>query len=308
MGNDLKAIVQFPSESMGGLFSPGQYVAINDTEQNAYFGWPLLLLVLVTVAMLWRDRVVRAAAMVIAVFGVLSLGAVAMLGKQPTRIELPWQWAEKIPLLNTVLETRLTIAAIPAIAAVLALATQRAVSAWRRSVVDWRPLGWFVALACALLPLTPTILPVTQRPITPDFFADGTVRQYVSGGSVVMVPPPRPPDANALRWQAQADFAFPLAGGYFVGPTSANKKGIYGPEFRPTTALLVHALETGVVPPIDDETRAQARDDLEFWHADVLVLPPIKNADVLRTTVSQLLDAAPRQVDDVWLWDVRPQR
>ncbi len=73
MGNDLKAIVQFPSESLGGLFAPGQYVAINETEQNAYFGWPLLLVLAVTVALLWRERVVRAAGGVIAVFGVWAI-------------------------------------------------------------------------------------------------------------------------------------------------------------------------------------------------------------------------------------------
>ncbi|WP_433209504.1 glycosyl transferase [Nocardia sp. CA-107356] len=308
MGNDLKAIVQFPSESLGGIFTPGQYVAINDTEQNAYFGWPLLLLLVVTVALLWRDRVVRAAAVVIGVFGVLSLGAVATFGKQPTGIELPWQWAEKIPLLNTVLETRLTMAAVPAIAAVLALATQRAVTSWRQSPVDWRPLAWFPALVLALVALAPTILPVIERAPTPEFFADGTVRQYVSGGSVVLVPPPRPADAQALRWQADANFDFPLAGGYFVGPTGADKKGIYGPDFRPTTALLVRAQDSGAVPSIDAETRTQASDDLRFWEADVVVLPATKNSEVLRTTMTQLLGVAPRQVDDVWLWDVRPLR
>ncbi|WP_433712982.1 glycosyl transferase [Nocardia sp. CA-084685] len=308
MGNDLKAIVQFPAESLGGMFAPGQYVSMNDTEQNAYFGWPLLLLLLVTVALLWRDRVVRAATAVMVVFGVLSLGATAMIGKQSTGVELPWRWAELVPLLNTVLETRLTMAAIPAIGAVLALATQRAVTWWRQSPVDWRPLAWFPALGLALAPLTPTVLPVIERAPTPEFFADGTVMKYVSGGSVVMVPPPRPPDAKALRWQADADFDFPLAGGYFVGPTGANKKGIYGPDFRPTTALLVGALDTGVVPPIDADTRAQALDDLRFWEADVVVLPATKNSEVLRTTMTELLDVAPRQVDDVWLWDVRSLR
>ncbi|MFI9511445.1 glycosyl transferase [Nocardia sp. NPDC052566] len=305
MGNDLKAMVQFPSESLGGMVSPGQNVAINETEQNAYFGWPLLLLVAVTVGFLRRERVVRAAAAVIAVFGVLSLGAVAMFGKHDTGIELPWRWAEHVPLLNTVLETRLTMAAIPAIAAVLALATDRAIAAWRRSAVDWKPLAWFAALALALLPLTPTILPVTHRAPTPEFFADGTVRDYLSGGSVVMVPPPRPADARALRWQADADFEFPLAGGYFVGPTGTDKKGSYGPETRPTTALLVRAQDTGITPPIDAATREQARADLRFWDADVVVLPATKNGDTLRATMTRLLGFTPTRIADVWLWDVR---
>lgn len=308
MGNDLKALWQFPSESLGGIFAPGQPVAINETEQNAYFGWPLLLLLAATTAVLWRERVVRAAAAVIVVFVVLSLGSTARYGKQDTGIALPWRWAEQVPLLNTVLESRLSMAAIPAIAIVLALATQRAVHAWQESATDWKPLAWFAALTLALLPLAPTILPVTQRAATPDFFADGAVRDYVSGGSVVLVPPPRPADARALRWQADAGFGFPLAGGYFVGPTGTQKKGTYGPETRPTTALLVQAQDTGAVPPINAETRADAYTDLRFWHADVVVLPPTKNADALRETMTQLLGFAPTRVDDVLIWDVRALR
>ncbi|MEV0343293.1 glycosyl transferase [Nocardia sp. NPDC050713] len=305
MGNDLKTLVQFPSESLGGAWAPGQNVAINETEQNAYFGWPLLLVLTATVALLWRDRVVRAAAAVIAVFGVLSLGSVATLGKRPTGVQLPWALAEQIPLLNSVLETRLTMAAVPAIAAVFALASDRAVASWKQSAADWKPLAWFAALTFALLPLTPTVLPVTERAPAPRFFTDGAVRQYVDDGSVVVIPPPRPPDARALRWQADTDFVFPLADGYFVGPTGVEKKGSYGPEARQTAMLLVKAQDTGVVPPIGAEARAAALADLRFWQADVLVLPTAKNSDVLTSTVTQLLGFAPTRVEDVWIWDVR---
>ncbi|TQM29430.1 glycosyl transferase [Nocardia bhagyanarayanae] len=305
MGNDLKTLVQFPSESLGGAWAPGQYVAINETEQNAYFGWPLLLVLTATVALLWRDRVVRAAAVVIAVFGVLSLGSVATVGKRPTGVELPWALAERVPLLNSVLETRLTMAAVPAIAAVFALASDRAVASWKQSAADWKPLAWFTALTFALVPLTPTVLPVTERAPAPRFFTDGAVRQYVDDGSVVVIPPPRPPDARALRWQADANFVFPLADGYFVGPTGAEKKGSYGPEARRTAMLLVKAQDTGAVPPIGAEERAAALADLRYWRADVLVLPTAKNSDVLASAVTQLLGFAPARVDDVWIWDVR---
>ncbi|MBF6141649.1 glycosyl transferase [Nocardia farcinica] len=308
MGNDLKAMVQFPSESLGGLLAPGQPVAINPTEQNAYFGWPLLLLVGVIVALLWRDRVVRAAAAVIAVFGLLSLGASATLGRRDTGIALPWRWAEHVPLLNTVLESRLALAAVPAIAILLALVAERAVASWRTSLTDWKPLAWFAAVAAALVPLTPTVLPVTEREPTPRFFTEQTVRAFTGDGSVVLVPPPRPADARALRWQSDADFVFPLAGGYFVGPTGADKKGVYGPPRRPTTDLLVRAQDTGSVPPIGAAEQAAARADLRYWRADVLVLPATKNADVLAETVTRLLGAGPVPVADVRVWDVRGLR
>nr|WP_306363278.1 DUF6541 family protein [Nocardia sp. CC227C] len=305
MGNDLEALFQFPSESLGGMLSPGTNVAINPTEENSYFGWPLLLLVTVGAILLWRNRVVRAASVVIVAFTLLSLGSSLMIGREDTGITLPWHWFEQLPLVNSVLESRFTFAAIPAIAAILALATQRAVLYWRESATDWRPLAWFAALAVALVPLTPTILPVVQRAPTPAFFADGTVNRYVTDGSVVIVPPPTPPDARALRWQTAADFSFPLAGGYFVGPTGSDKKGRYGPDDRPTATLLMKAQQADRVPVVDDALRAQALADLRYWQADVLVLPPTEHGEVLRLTVDQLLGFHGQRVNGVWIWDVR---
>ncbi|WP_153803475.1 6-pyruvoyl-tetrahydropterin synthase-related protein [Nocardia sp. SYP-A9097] len=305
MQNDLKALFQFPSESLGGMIQHGQNVAINPTEENSYFGWPLLLLVLMTSVFMWRERVVRAAVTVIVAGAVLSLGSTLLIGKHDTGIKLPWRWFEEVPLLNSVLESRFTMAAIPAIAIVLAMGTQRALEYWRVSATDWRPLAWFAAMTLALLPLTPTILPVVQRPPAPAFFSDGTVRQYVSHGSVVIVPPPTAPDARALQWQTLAGFRFPLAGGYFVGPTGTDKKGRYGPDDRPTAGLLIRAQQSNKVPVIDDAARARALADLRYWQADVMVLPPTDNADVLRITVDQLLGLPAERVDGVWLWDVR---
>ncbi|WP_245677628.1 glycosyl transferase [Nocardia acidivorans] len=305
MQNDLKALFQFPSESLGGVLQHGQNVAINPTEENSYFGWPLLLLVLMTAVFMWRERVVRAAVTVIVAGSVLSLGSTLLIGKRDTGITMPWHWFEEVPLLNSVLESRFTMAAIPAIAIMLAMGTQRALEYWRVSATDWRPLAWFAAMTLALLPLTPTVLPVVQRPATPAFFADGTVRQYVSHGSVVITPPPTAPDARALQWQTAADFEFPLAGGYFVGPTGTEKKGRYGPDDRPTASLLIKAQHDNKVPVIDDAARAQALADLRYWQADVMVLPPTDNADALRMTVDQLLGFPARRVDGVWLWEVR---
>ncbi|WP_246023279.1 glycosyl transferase [Nocardia yunnanensis] len=305
MQNDLKALFQFPSESLGGMVAHGQNVAINPTEENSYFGWPLWIVVTVATVLMWRERVVRAAATVIVVFSVLSLGATLMIGKHDTGIALPWKRLENVALLDTVLESRFTMAAIPAIALILALATQRALDYWKVSATDWRPLALFAALIFALLPLTPTILPVVQRPATPQFFTDGTVRQYVSGGSVVIAPPPTPPDARALRWQVDSGFEFPLAGGYFVGPTGSDKKGRYGPDDRPTASLLMKAQRANTIPVVDDAARAQALADLRYWHADVVVLPPTDNGDTLRLTVDRLVGFPAKYVDGVWLWDVR---
>ncbi len=109
-----------------------------------------------------------------------------------------------------------------------------------------------------------------------------------------------------LRWQTEQDLAFPIAGGYFVGPAGSEDQGKYGPDDRPPTALLLaSAQSSGQVPAIDEATKAQALTDLKFWNADVLVLPHTQNDRVLRETVQQLVGAPAKPVDGVWVWDVR---
>ncbi|MFD4433568.1 glycosyl transferase, partial [Nocardia sp. NPDC058497] len=292
VGNDILSLFQFSPESAGSMFSFGPDVSINPTEDNTYFGWPLLLLVAMATFFLRRERIVRAAAIVIVVFTTLSLGivlsfdGVVRFGDGDfAMVPMPWLAVGWIPPLNGIIESRFAMVAIPAIAIVLVLGTQRAIDSRRTSATMRRPVAWFGALACALLPIAPTMLPVTERPPTPAFFADGTVRQYASDGSVVIVPPPTSGDAIALRWQIDADFAFPLVGGYFVGPSGPDHGAGYGADPRPTAVLLMLVRMTDTVPVIDRARREQAISDLRYWGADVVVLPPTQNGDALRRTV-----------------------
>ncbi|WP_405488906.1 glycosyl transferase [Nocardia sp. NBC_00511] len=303
VGNDILAPFQFSSQSVGSMISFGPDVSINPTEHNSYFGWPLLLLVAVTAWFLRRERVVRAALTVIVVFTVLSLGVVLSFGGKLHMVPMPWLIFGWVSPLNGIIESRFTMAAVPAIAIILTLGTQRAIEQWRTSTTRWRPVAWFGVLAFALLPLAPTMLPVVKRTPTPAFFADGTVRQYVSHGSVMIVPPSTAVDAVALRWQVDADFSFPLVGGYFVGPSGADKAVHYGAVARPTGNLLTLVRMFNTVPVIDQALRDQAISDLRYWHADVLVLPT--DSDVLHRTVDQLVGFPAERVDGVWLWDVR---
>lgn len=313
VGNDILSLVQFSPEAAGSMFSFGPDVAINPTEENTYFGWPLLLLVAVSVYFLRRERIVRAAVIAGVLFTTLSLGivlsfdGVVRFGEGGwAMVPMPWMALGWIPPLNGIIESRFAMVAVPAIAIVLALGTQRAIEAWRSSAaLRRRPVAWFGALAVALLPIAPTMLPVTERPATPAFFADGTVRHYVSDGAVVIVPPPTSGDAIALRWQIDADFAFPLVGGYFVGPSGADHGSGYGADPRPTAVLLMLVRWLDTMPVIDRAVREQAIADLRFWGADVVVLPPSETSDTLRRTVDDLFGIPAEQVGGVWVWDVR---
>ncbi|NLU84779.1 glycosyl transferase [Rhodococcus sp. HNM0569] len=300
-GSELGALTNFPTSSLAGGSADTNALRMNPTEENAFFGWPLLIVFAAASLWLVRSTLARAASATALAMMVLSLGHELTIGGRDTGIALPWARMAEWPLLESVFESRFAMGAIPAIALVLALATERALR-WRRAAGSVVPALWTVGVVGALLPLVPTPLPVADRAPAPAFFANGTWREYVDDGAVVTVPLPSPDDATALRWQTEQHLGFRLAGGYFVGP-GRDGAGKYGPVDRPTALLLADVARTGKVPQLDADARARARADLAFWHADVLVLPPSLHSDGLRQTVTDLVGAAPSYVDDVWVWD-----
>jgi hypothetical protein len=270
-----------------------------------------VLMVVLTV-WLWRVVLARAIAISIFVMAWLSLGVEMVVDHQQTGIPGPWKLLAHLPLFDSLLESRLAMGCIPAVGALLAVATDRVIAAAASHPTEHRlPLRWLWlgTLVAVLLPIAPTPLPTIIRPATPAFFTDGTWKQYVSGGSVVTVPLPNTGDARALHWQAEADLGFPIADGYFVGPNGpTDKRGRYGAPPHATADLFNSVRETGQVPQISDKQRAQALADLRYWHADVVVLAPTDNLGALQSTVELLLRRPSEFVDGVWVWDVRSLR
>jgi hypothetical protein len=308
VGNDLAAFTAFATESVAGHAETARDLSMNRTEENAFFGWPLMLVLLVVTVWLWRDAAARAVAVSMWVMAWISTGVLLTVGGTVTAIPGPWVGMFRLPLLESVLESRFALACVPLIGILLAMATQRVLTV-RPRVAEWRvPLRviWFSALLTALLPIVPTELRVSERPDVPEFFAEGTWRDVVDpGGSVVVAPLPDPGNAEALHWQVRTGLEFPLAEGYFVGPGKDPARGTYGALRRETSSLLEDVADSGEVPEIGEQERSAAVRDLRFWQADVIVLAQQRHRDELRKTVDLLLDAPGRPVDGVWFWDVR---
>ena len=156
----------------------------------------------------------------------------------------------------------------------------------------------------------PLSIPAATRDPVPHFFTDGTWRQYVhSGQTLVPVPPASDLLPDGQRWQVATNFGFAIPDGFFLGPGPDGRSQI-GPIRRPTYELLELAALNGYDPVVMDYDRQQARLDLAYWHASVVVLSDggrgsrwTDNRDLLRRLVTELL-GPPRRVDDVWLWRV----
>jgi hypothetical protein len=322
--SDLLSFVTYPRQSLGGDPSVAARLAPSPDEDNASFGWPLVLLSLVVAAWLWRRTLVRAAVLTAGVMCVLSLGPNLRVRGHATGIPAPFALLQHVPPFTFAVPGRFAMVAVPVIGMLLALGTATAAQEPRKL-----RLLWAGALAGALIPLVPTPLSTSPRPPVPAFFSSGEWRSYVPAGrTVVTVPLPGYQDPDPMWWQASEGLDFAVPRGYFLGPGPGGA-AMFGAPQRPTATKLyaisvlpkvpkpyvggdtpLGTLSTTVPahqpPPtaVSAADRANAVEDLRYWRAAIVVLAPQRNADRLRQAVTDLLGYPPRWVDGVWLWDV----
>ncbi|SIN39640.1 hypothetical protein [Micromonospora cremea] len=332
-GEDLVAFVTFARDTWAG--DPAVEQTIGLTEQNTWFGWPLVLLSVVALVLLVRRSLAaRIVAVLIVVFTVAAIGPVVRFNGVETDVRGPWSYVpDDLPLVEMMMPTRLTLVVTAAVGVLLAL-TWDAASRQGRPVADrarvpapragepalatpgdapapvssrrrWlRPVG-YAAVALALLPLLPRPLPAQPVDPPPHFITAGGWRPYVPAGRT-LVPVPIPSNVHGLptlRWSALTGQEFPVPGGYFIGPNEVGE-GVFGAPNRPTSSLIYSTMDVGAVPALTDENRRQAVEDLRFWRASVVVLGAHPREAVLRELVTALI-GPPQRVDDVWVWDVR---
>ncbi|MFD6566354.1 hypothetical protein [Micromonospora profundi] len=332
-GEDLVAFVTFARDTWAG--DPAVEKTIGLTEQNTWFGWPLVLLSVVALVLLVRRSLAaRIVAVLVVVFTVASIGPWVRFDGAETTVRGPWSYIpDDLPLVEMMMPTRLALVVAAALGVLLAL-TWDAAARQGRPVAErpsvpaqrtgepaesdepstpapavsrrrWlRPVG-FAAVALAVLPLFPRPLPAQQVDPPPNFITAGGWRPYVPEGRT-LVPVPIPSNVHGLstlRWSALTGHEFPIPGGYFIGPNELGE-GVFGAPNRPTSTLIYSTMDAGAVPAITDENRRQAVEDLRFWRASVVVLGAHPREAVLRELVTALI-GPPQRVDDVWVWDVR---
>lgn len=316
-GEDLKAFVTFPRDSLAGDEAVERTIGV--TEQNTWFGWPLVLLAVVALLLLvGRSLVARILAVLTVVFTVASLGPVIRFDGAETDTDGPWAYVpEELPLVEMMMPTRLSLIVAAAVGVLLAVVWDTLSGSGRPPVPAqraahpprlqrrWQRLVGYAAITLALLPLIPRPLPVEPVEPPPHFVTAGGWRPYVPEGRT-LVPVPIPSNVHGLstlRWSALTTHAFPIPGGYFIGPDEQGA-GIFGAANRPTTRLIYTTMDRNATPNVTDVERRQAVEDLRYWRASVVVLGAHPREAVLRDLMTSLL-GAPQRVDDVWLWDVR---
>ncbi|WP_037897027.1 dolichyl-phosphate beta-glucosyltransferase [Streptomyces sp. NRRL S-920] len=304
-GNSPLAFISFAERSLAGSADASDALALNRTEQNAFYGWPLTALAFAIVVRLWERAVVKALALTVLGAALLSLGPKFRIPLTDLVLPGPWALIRHRPLFESVIEGRVAMVCAPALGMLLALALARLLTRRENGRRGAGRYAGLAAVALALLPIVPVPLDAVDRAEVPPFIARGTWRTYLGPDeTLVPIPVPDAAHAEALHWQTVAGLGFRFPGGYFNGPWGPDRVGIYGPSPRNTSTLLRRVSESGRVPEITPAWREAARVDLEFWKAGVLVLPPHPHEAALRNTVDALVGRRARWVDGVWVWDL----
>ncbi|PTA43190.1 DUF2079 domain-containing protein [Micromonospora sp. RP3T] len=316
---DIAAYLSYPRRSLAGWAGFGTSLAPNPTEENSFFGVPLLLLAVVCFALLWRraDRAFQATLLALGVtavvFAVLSWGPTAKWNGRRTDQLLPFGVLDNLPVVNAALPSRLALVVAPVIGLLLAYAidTLRARPPRRRVT----GAAWVVGFVAALLPLLPTPLLTSVREPVPAFITTGAWQRHVPPDGV-LTPLPLTVDVypDGQRWQAyalahrQGEFRIPA--GFFLGPGGPDGRGRIGPVPRTFDTLMDQAGRTGLVPIITEGSIEESRADLRYWGVRVVVLADRVHGakydvdeEALRRTATALL-GPPERVEDVWLWRV----
>jgi hypothetical protein len=305
-GEDVTAYFTFARDTLAGNAAVEKTIGL--TEQNSWFGAPLMVLILIMVVLMWRRSLAARITTITGVFfAVLAAGPTIRLNGQKTTFSGPWQLMQSFPLVKFMYPSRMVYVVIACVAVLLALACDALPKlSISRSVVPFK-LAWGLAVAMALVPILPKPMPATTAPDVPAFITQEQWRPYVDRNhSLVTVPPANNTvGLKSVLWHAVSLQDYNMPRGYFLGPDSKGV-GLFGAPGRKTSELLYRIASTGQVPPITDQMKLDAVTDLRFWRAALLVLDTNDpHESLLWQVTTTLTGVQPTYAGGVWLWDVR---
>ncbi|AGL15646.1 hypothetical protein [Actinoplanes sp. N902-109] len=303
---DLLAVGAYARQSLAGNGVIARALSVSPTEDDSFWGLPLLVLLVVVGVPLWRSVKARALIVTGLVLLVASLGPRLRVAGHDTGIPLPFALVQHVPIIDLVSVTRFAMVPATIIGVLLALACDRVPG---KLAVARRKL-FYAGLAVALVPVLPKPLPVVEAAPLPPFIAQGTWQQYVPAGrTLVTVPLPEVTTGRTgMRWFALSGLDFAVPRGYFMGPANppVDKTGSWNAAPRPTADLLRIAGAYGRMPVLTVAERRAAIEDLTYWRAAVVVLTPdAPSYEMLKTILTYLIGNTPQRVGGVELWDVR---
>jgi hypothetical protein len=265
-------------------------------EYMAYLGIPLLLTALLVGVARIADRNARMLLGTGVIFAVFSLGGTLLVNGHQTAVHLPWGALENWPVFGAALPGRFALVVALAAAGLLAIGLDWLITTgWVTALI----LGVALAVVC-VVPLLPRPYGTTPAPAVPAFFND-TQRWIRAGSTALVLPYPTGTQTQPIAWQAAADMAYQMPGGYFMGPAPGGQAYVDGPGPLPLATTMIQIQQGKAAPAVTPALRAQLRQELDYWGASAVVAGP-GTRPALAAFVQALLLRPPVHADGVLLW------
>ncbi|MCM4083034.1 hypothetical protein LXN57_36290 [Actinoplanes sp. TRM88002] len=312
-GADLGSFTAYSSHSVAGNAVVAERLAQNPAEENAFFGWGLVILFVGLLVWMRRSAAVLALGGIAVLFAAMSLGPRIFLNGINTGIPGIWAVLHSVPVLNSAVPTRWAMAIAPVVGILLALGVQRAIDLTRAQPAARGPVrvAMITAVAMALVPLVPVQLATTPMAPVPEFVTSGAWKQFVDDDhTVVALPLPDSSYPDPLRWTAMTGQDMRIAGAYALLPNQnplnpTDRTALFSPPWRPTSGLMASIRQGNPIPEINDTRREMTLADLRYWKAGAVVLTPqVRDIEMLRA-MTGLLGFQPTWTGGAWVWDVR---
>jgi hypothetical protein len=205
---DLLSLVMWrPGNALGLGWLVPRHPAI--WQRGGFAGVPLLLVALALTVGNWSNKIVRFLAVMLVFVVVAALGPAVRVNGVPA-VAFPWGRLWYLPIVRSSFPVRLMVFAF------LALAVMTAIWLANSYKAPWRlwPRWLLVVVAIIAIATNSTGLKLSHRPGLPAFITTGQYRHYIAPGATVVVIATHTGNAGLL-YQAETDFYFRLAGGYF---------------------------------------------------------------------------------------------
>ena len=312
-GADLGSFTAYASRSIAGNGVTAERLAQNPAEENAFFGWGMVILFFGLVVWMRRNLAVVTMAGIALLYAAMSLGPRIFLNGINTGVPGIWSVMHSVPVLNSAVPTRWAMAIAPVVGIVLALGCQRAVDLVRTQPSARGPVrvAMITAVAMALVPLVPTPLRTAPMAPVPEFVTSGQWRQYVDDHhTMVTLPLPDSSYPDPLRWSAYTGHDLRIASAYALLPNQnpldpTDRTALFSPPWRPTSGLMASIRQGNPIPEITDTRREMTLADLRYWRAGVIVLQPQARGVEMMRAMTDLLGFEPTWQGGVWTWNVR---
>ncbi len=284
------------------------------SENGAYLGVPLLLILAWLVVRFRHLPWIRFAAAMAVVAFVLSLGSPLSVDGHSTGIPLPEGVLGRLPLVDQTVPSRITLLCWLFVAVVVALG----IDALRASPttdhdrvgrpVQWAVLGGVGVLAVAsLLPRWPNPTVPTD---VPGYFTSAAVERIPPGTVAVTYPYGAPLHAEPMVWQAVAGMRFSLVGGYTLVPDGHGGTSLFPSLLRPLAVEQFLLEQDGgvpfyVSPPIADDAGlvdGVRRFVRRYGVGVVLVDPSVAHAGTVERLITRALGRPPVSEGGIDAW------